>query len=158
MDDTTIHYVRTRPFTPEGCRLDQAVAYWRTLHSDADAQFDTVVELMPPQIEPQVTWGTSPEMVLGDRRQRRNPPTSKTLVNVLPWSARCSTWRLEANKPLKRSVGRQGVHRLYAPTAASKICGSGCCRSVVKRSVAEWRATSKLGLVVPGSGLVEGTG
>ena len=44
---------------------DQAVTYWRTLHSDGDAQFDTVVELDASQIVPQVTWGTSPEMVLG---------------------------------------------------------------------------------------------
>src|SRR5690606_2580806 len=64
VDDTTINYVKGRPFSPKGVEWEQAVAYWRTLHSDPDAKFDTVVELDATQIKPQVTWGTSPEMVL----------------------------------------------------------------------------------------------
>jgi len=63
-DETTLQYVKGRPFTPKGIEWDQAVAYWRTLHSDADACFDQVVELDAASIRPQVTWGTSPEMVL----------------------------------------------------------------------------------------------
>ncbi|MDX3906219.1 MAG: 3-isopropylmalate dehydratase large subunit [Pigmentiphaga sp.] len=64
VDDTTIDYLRGRPFSPTGALWDQAVAYWRTLRSDGDAVFDTVVEIDASAIRPQVTWGTSPEMVV----------------------------------------------------------------------------------------------
>jgi 3-isopropylmalate/(R)-2-methylmalate dehydratase large subunit len=64
VDDTTIDYVKGRPFSPVGPHWDQAVAYWRTLHSDPAAKFDAVVTIDAATILPQVTWGTSPEMVL----------------------------------------------------------------------------------------------
>ena len=63
VDDTTINYVKGRPYAPKAEQWDAAVAYWRTLHSDEGAQFDAVVELDATAIQPQVTWGTSPEMV-----------------------------------------------------------------------------------------------
>lgn len=63
VDDNTIEYLRGRPFAPVDDMWDQAVAYWRTLRSDPEAQFDKVVELDAGTIAPQVTWGTSPEMV-----------------------------------------------------------------------------------------------
>src|SRR5207247_7545828 len=65
VDDKTIEYVKGRPLAPTGVEWGQAVTYWKTLHSDGNARFDTVVELDAAQIIPQVTWGTSPEMVLG---------------------------------------------------------------------------------------------
>jgi len=64
VDDTTIDYLKGRPFSPTGETWDRAVAHWRTLVSDADAKFDAVVELDAATIQPQVTWGTSPEMVV----------------------------------------------------------------------------------------------
>jgi 3-isopropylmalate/(R)-2-methylmalate dehydratase large subunit len=64
VDDTTIEYVKGRPFAPRGELWDQAVVAWRELHSDDDAHFDRVIELRGEDIAPQVTWGTSPEMVL----------------------------------------------------------------------------------------------
>ncbi len=64
VDDKTIDYVSGRPYSPKGKDWARAVTYWRTLHSDQDAVFDTVVELHGEDIEPQVSWGTSPEMVL----------------------------------------------------------------------------------------------
>ena len=64
VDDITLNYVEGRAMAPKGEHWDQAVAYWKTLHSDADAHFDTVIELAGEDIEPQVSWGTSPEMVL----------------------------------------------------------------------------------------------
>ncbi len=64
VDDKTIAYVKDRPYAPQGAQWDAAVAYWKTLHSDADAHFDTVVVLQGEEIEPQVSWGTSPEMVI----------------------------------------------------------------------------------------------
>jgi 3-isopropylmalate/(R)-2-methylmalate dehydratase large subunit len=63
-DDKTLEFVRGKPLAPTGAQWDQAVAYWRSLHSDPDAVFDRVVNLVAEEIEPQVTWGTSPEMVL----------------------------------------------------------------------------------------------
>ena len=63
VDDTTIEYVRGRPFSPTGDQWEKAVAYWKTLHSDEGAKFDAVVKLDASEIQPQVTWGTSPEMV-----------------------------------------------------------------------------------------------
>jgi len=64
VDGTTIDYVKGRPFSPTGETWDAAVKYWRTLHSDLDAEFDKVVELDGAEILPQVSWGTSPEMVV----------------------------------------------------------------------------------------------
>ena len=64
VDDTTIDYVKGRPFAPSGPTWDAAVAYWRTLKSDPDAKFDREVKLDARDIRPQVTWGTSPEMVV----------------------------------------------------------------------------------------------
>jgi 3-isopropylmalate/(R)-2-methylmalate dehydratase large subunit len=63
VDDLTIEYVRGRPFAPTGPQWDAAVAHWRTLHSDPGARFDRVVQIDASRVEPQVTWGTSPEMV-----------------------------------------------------------------------------------------------
>ncbi len=63
-DETTFDYVRTRPQAPKGEALEQAIAYWRTLPSDPDAQYDTVVDLDAAAIAPMVTWGTNPEAVL----------------------------------------------------------------------------------------------
>lgn len=64
VDNKTIEYFHGRPFAPNGEQWDQAVSYWKTLHSDADALFDAIVELKAEDIKPQVSWGTSPEMVL----------------------------------------------------------------------------------------------
>jgi 3-isopropylmalate/(R)-2-methylmalate dehydratase large subunit len=64
VDDVTIGYVKGRPFSPTGPTWDAAVAYWRTLKSDPDAKFDREVKLDASEIKPQVTWGTSPEMVV----------------------------------------------------------------------------------------------
>jgi 3-isopropylmalate/(R)-2-methylmalate dehydratase large subunit len=65
VDDRTLEYVTGRPMAPTGALLDEAVAYWRTLVSDPDAAFDTQLTLDAAQIAPQVSWGTSPEMVCG---------------------------------------------------------------------------------------------
>src|SRR5699024_11278856 len=64
VDDTTIEYLADRPYSPKGEYWDQAVAYWRGLVSDPEATFDREVSLDAAEILPQVTWGTSPEMVV----------------------------------------------------------------------------------------------
>lgn len=73
VDDKTINYVKGRAYSPKGAEWDQAVIAWQDLHSDDDATFDTVVELDGAAIEPQVTWGTSPEMVIGINDAVPNP-------------------------------------------------------------------------------------
>jgi len=77
VDDKTIAYVKGRPLSPTGVEWDQAEAYWRTLYSDADAKFDLVIELNGADIVPQVTWGTSPEMVLGVDARVPDPDKEK---------------------------------------------------------------------------------
>jgi 3-isopropylmalate/(R)-2-methylmalate dehydratase large subunit len=64
VDDTTIDYVRGRPFAPKGANFERAATAWRELASDPDARFDRVIEIDAASLTPQVTWGTSPEMVL----------------------------------------------------------------------------------------------
>ncbi|MGS0756597.1 3-isopropylmalate dehydratase large subunit, partial [Roseateles sp. GG27B] len=80
VDDTTINYCKGRPFSPVGVEWEQAVAYWRTLHTDAAATFDLVVELDAAQLRPQVTWGTSPEMVLSIDDRVPDPEKEKDAV------------------------------------------------------------------------------
>ncbi|HEY1394436.1 MAG TPA: 3-isopropylmalate dehydratase large subunit, partial [Methylibium sp.] len=80
VDDTTIQYVKGRPYSPRGVEWEQAVAYWRALQSDAGAQWDRVVELDASQIRPQVTWGTSPEMVLSIEDRVPDPEREKDAV------------------------------------------------------------------------------
>src|SRR6059058_3605009 len=77
VDETTLGYVKGRPFSPKGVELEQATAYWRTLHSDADAQWDAIVELDASAVRPQVTWGTSPEMVLSIEDRVPDPEREK---------------------------------------------------------------------------------
>ncbi|GAB1381860.1 3-isopropylmalate dehydratase large subunit [Burkholderiales bacterium] len=90
VDDKTIDYVKGRPMAPGtdratgkfvgGPEWEQAVAYWRTLHSDDGASFDTVVELDAKAIVPQVTWGTNPEMVIGVDARVPDPDKEKDPV------------------------------------------------------------------------------
>ena len=80
VDDATINYVKGRPFAPVGPQWDQAVAYWRTLHSDPDAKFDAVVMIDAADIRPQVTWGTSPEMVVPVDARVPDPDKEKDAV------------------------------------------------------------------------------
>ncbi len=77
VDDTTIAYLKGRPFSPVGPDWDAACAYWRTLRSDADAKFDREVVLDAREIRPQVTWGTSPEMVLSIEDELPDPEREK---------------------------------------------------------------------------------
>ena len=64
VDDTTIDYLKKKPYAPKGEDWEKAVAYWRTLKSDKNAKFDSVIEINANEINPMVTWGTSPELVV----------------------------------------------------------------------------------------------
>ena len=153
VDDTTIAYVKGRPLSPAaGLEWDQAVRYWSTLHSDAGAHFDLVVELDAAQIRPQVTWGTSPEMVLSiDDRvpdPEREKDTSKrgAIERALLYMA------LEPNKPIRDIL----IDKVFIGSCTnSRIEDLREAAAVVRRIGRKVASNVKLAMVVPGSGLVK---
>ncbi len=82
VDAKTIAYVKGRPYAPQGTMWDKAMAYWHTLHSDVGAVFDRVIELDARQIKPQITWGTSPEMVIAFDERIPNPDDERDAVKA----------------------------------------------------------------------------
>src|SRR3989344_1608245 len=152
VDDKTIEYVRGRPLSPTGVEWDQAVAYWKTLHSDPDAKFDTVVKLDAADIVPQVTWGTSPEMVLGVDARVPDPDKEK-----------------DANKrgAIERALTYMGLQpgKAINDITIDKVFIGSCTNSriedmreaaaVVKNLGRKVASNVKLAMVVPGSGLVK---
>jgi 3-isopropylmalate/(R)-2-methylmalate dehydratase large subunit len=147
VDDTTIAYLQGRPLSPQGDEWAQAVAYWRTLVSDPGAHFDTVVVLDGAAIAPQVSWGTSPEMVL--------PIDAST-----PEPGRGG----EATQRALKYMGLQ-PHQRLSSIAPDKVFIGSCTNSriedlreaaaVVQRIGGRVAKGIKLALVVPGSGLVK---
>ena len=91
-DDTTYRYIQGRPMAPKAGAFEQAVAYWRTLPSDAGARYDKDVTLNAADIEPQVTWGTSPQDVQPISGKVPDPRTIADVGRARRWSGRSSTW------------------------------------------------------------------
>ncbi|MDZ7855975.1 3-isopropylmalate dehydratase large subunit [Sphaerotilus sp.] len=152
VDDKTIAYVKGRPFTPTGVEWEQAVAYWSTLQSDADAVFDAVVELDAAQIIPQVTWGTSPEMVLPidqrvpDPDKERDPVKRDAIERALKYMG------LEPNKAL----ADLHVDKVFIGSCTnSRIEDMREAAAVVRKLGKRVAANIKVAMVVPGSGLVK---
>ncbi len=149
-DDTTFAYIKGRPFAPQGEQWDKAVAYWRTLHSDAGAKFDAVVELGAAQIKPQVTWGTSPEMVVAVDGRVPDPAGVADAVKRGDWERALQYMGLQANTPIseikidKVFIGSCTNGRIEDMRAAAAVAKG--------KKVA---ANVKLAMVVPGSGLVK---
>lgn len=150
VDDTTIDYVRGRPYAPSGALWELAVTAWRALHSDADAHFDRVVELRGEDIKPQVTWGTSPEMVLPIDGVIPDPATMDNAAQ------RTSTERALQYMGLKPGMSITDIKLdtvFIGSCTNSRIEDLRAAAAVVKgRTVA---ATVKRALVVPGSGQVK---
>ena len=150
VDDKTIAYARGRPFSPKGVLWDQAVAYWQSLHSDADAQFDRVVELRAADIQPQVTWGTSPEMVVAVGGTVPDPDKESDAVKRDGMKAALKYMGLTANTPItaiaidKVFIGSCTNSRIEDLRAAAHVAQGKRVASNVK-----------LAMVVPGSGLVK---
>ena len=150
VDDKTIDYLRGRNFAPSGEQWERAVAYWRTLHSDDGAVFDKVVRLKAEDIAPQVTWGTSPEMVdsvlarVPDPAALDDPVRRQSLERALRYMD------LQPGTPItdiridKVFIGSCTNSRIEDLRAAAEV--------VKGRHVA---AGVKLAMVVPGSGLVK---
>jgi 3-isopropylmalate/(R)-2-methylmalate dehydratase large subunit len=150
VDDKTIEYLRGRPYAPEGALWERAEAYWRTMVSDAEAPFDQVIELDASQIEPQVTWGTSPEMVVPVTGRVPDPAEA-------PNSVKRSDW--------ERALHYMGLrpHQAISEIQVDKVFIGSCTNSRIEdlraaAAVVRGRrlaANVKQALVVPGSGLVK---
>ncbi|HRP22590.1 3-isopropylmalate dehydratase large subunit [Thauera sp.] len=150
VDETTIAYLKDRPFSPKGEAWDQAVDYWRSLQSDEGAEFDKVVELKAEDILPQVTWGTSPEMVttvdgrVPDPAAVADPVRREGIERALKYMG------LTANTPI-------------TDIPVDQVFIGSCTNSRIEdlreaAAVAKGRkkaANVKRVLVVPGSGLVK---
>jgi 3-isopropylmalate/(R)-2-methylmalate dehydratase large subunit len=150
VDDTTFAYVKGRPFAPAGSDWDTAVAHWRTLHSDDGAQFDRVVEIDATAIAPQVSWGTSPEMVVGvdgrvpDPAREADPVKRDGIERALKYMALAPDTPITQIAIDKVFIGSCTNSRIEDLRAAAKVLRG--------RHVA---GSVKLALVVPGSGLVK---
>ena len=152
VDETTLQYVKGRPFTPTGVEWDQAVQYWRTLHTDAGAKFDAVVELDAAQIRPQVTWGTSPEMVLSIDDRVPDPDKEKDAVKRGAIERALQYMALEPNK----AINDIRIDKVFIGSCTnSRIEDMREAAAVVKRLGGRVAGNVKLAMVVPGSGLVK---
>ena len=150
VDDITIEYISGRPFAPKGDSWEKAIAYWRTLRSDEGVKFNQVVKLDAAQIKPQVTWGTSPEMVTTVDGRVPDPLQITDSVR---------------RNDMERALKYMGLapNTLISEIYLDKIFIGSCTNSRIEdlRAAAEvikdrHIATNiKLAMVVPGSGLVK---
>ncbi len=152
VDETTLSYVQGRPFSPRGVELHQALAYWKTLQSDPGAKWDAVVELDASQIQPQVTWGTSPEMVLSIDDRVPDPEREKDPNKRLAMERALEYMALKPNTPLS-SISIDKV--FIGSCTNSRIEDMREAAAVVKRLGKRIASNVSLALVVPGSGLVK---
>ena len=151
-DDTTMAYVQGRPYTPSGVEWAHALAHWRTLQSDADATFDAVVELDAATIRPQVTWGTSPEMVLSIEDRVPDPEREKDANKRGAIERALAYMALEPNKP----IADIAIDKVFIGSCTnSRIEDMREAAAVVRKLGRKLAANIKLALVVPGSGLVK---
>ncbi len=149
-DDTTFAYLKGRPFAPHGAQWDQAVTYWRTLHSDEGAKFDTLVELNAADIKPQVTWGTSPEMVVAVDGLVPDPENAPDAVKRGDWERALAYMGLQANMPIEQIK----IDKVFIGSCTNgRIEDMRAAAAVAKgKKVA---GNVMLAMVVPGSGLVK---
>ena len=153
VDETTIAYVKGRPLSPAaGLEWEQAVRYWSTLHSDAGAHWDRVVELEAAQIRPQVTWGTSPEMVLSIDDRVPDPEREKDASKRGAIERALLYMALEPNKPITDIL----IDKVFIGSCTnSRIEDLREAAAVVRRIGRKVASNVKLAMVVPGSGLVK---
>jgi len=150
VDDTTIEYVKGRPFAPSGENWDKAVAAWQDLHSDADAVFDKTVVLNAANIKPQVTWGTSPEMVAAVDDTVPNPDDESDAVKRNGMEKALTYMGLTANQKItdiqldRVFIGSCTNSRIEDLRQAAAAIKGGTVADTLKQA-----------LVVPGSGLVK---
>jgi 3-isopropylmalate/(R)-2-methylmalate dehydratase large subunit len=150
VDDKTIEYFRGRPYAPKGAMWDLAVQAWREMKSDPDARFDKEAVLHAEDIKPQVTWGTSPEMVVPVDSAVPDPDKETNSVRRINQQQALKYMDLKAGTPI-RSIYLDKI--FIGSCTNSRIEDLRAAAAVVKgRKVAK---SIKLALVVPGSGLVK---
>jgi len=150
VDQTTIDYVAGRPYAPKGDLWDQAVAAWFDLKSDEDAEFDHEITLRAEDIKPQVTWGTSPEMVIGIDEEIPDPAAEVDRVKSEGMQKALQYMGLTPGTP----INQVKIDKVFIGSCTnSRLEDLQAAASVIKgRKVAE---NVKLAMVVPGSGLVK---
>jgi 3-isopropylmalate/(R)-2-methylmalate dehydratase large subunit len=152
VDQTTLDYVKGRPYSPSGVEWDLAVSQWRDLHSDADAVFDATVEIDASRLVPQVTWGTSPEMVTGIDGRVPDPDKEKDSVRRGAIERALTYMALEPNKPMADIP----IDKVFIGSCTnSRIEDLREAAAVVRKVGGRIAPNVKLALVVPGSGLVK---
>jgi 3-isopropylmalate/(R)-2-methylmalate dehydratase large subunit len=150
VDQKTIDYFRGRPYAPTGVLWDQAVEYWRTLHSDPGAHFDRIVDIDASEITPQVSWGTSPEMVLPIHARVPDPDKEKDdgrrsgMERALEYMGLKPNTALTDIKVDRVFIGSCTNARIEDLRAAATVARGKHVASNVKQA-----------MVVPGSGLVK---
>jgi 3-isopropylmalate/(R)-2-methylmalate dehydratase large subunit len=150
VDQKTLDYVKDRPLSPTGGMWDQAVAYWNTLHTDEGARFDAVVELNAEDILPQVTWGTSPEMVASIHGCVPDPLVQGDAVRRQGYERALQYMGLVANQKIEDIR----IDKVFIGSCTnSRIEDLREAAAVIKGR--KKAASVKLAMVVPGSGLVK---
>lgn len=149
-DQTTMDYVKGRPYAPNAEQWEQAVEFWSSLHSDDDAVFDREVSIQAADIKPQVTWGTSPEMVISVDQSVPDPAQEADEVKANGMRKALEYMGLEANQ----AINEVNVDRVFIGSCTnSRIEDLRAAATIAKgRKVAD---NVKQALVVPGSGLVK---
>lgn len=148
-DDVTFGWLRNRPMSPAGAMWDAAGDYWRTLPTDADAEFDREVRLDLGQLAPQVTWGTSPDEVVDIDGRVPDPSSAPSEAKAASWARALGYMGLEPGTPVRDIpvdrvfIGSCTNSRLADLRAAAEIVRDRRLASTVR------------GMVVPGSGLVK---
>lgn len=149
-DQKTIDYVKGRPFAPQGEQWQQAVLAWQQLHSDADATFDRVIQMDARDLRPQVSWGTSPEMVVSiedrvpDPSKETDPVKREGMLGALKYMGLTAGTPITDIYPDKIFIGSCTNGRIEDLRAAATILRG---RKLAKNI--------QLAMVVPGSGLVK---
>ena len=149
-DEKTVAYIQGRPFAPKGADWDAAVEAWKDLVSDEDAVFDTVVELNAADIQPQVTWGTSPEMVLPvdanvpDPSQESDPVKKDSIERALKYMGLAANQAITDIQLDRVFIGSCTNSRIEDLRAAAVVAKGRKVASTIKQA-----------MVVPGSGLVK---
>ncbi|HWU69106.1 MAG TPA: 3-isopropylmalate dehydratase large subunit [Stenotrophobium sp.] len=150
VDQTTIDYVKDRPFSPKGENLEKAIAWWKTLHTDESASFDREVVIEAAGIQPQVTWGTSPEMVLPVDARVPDPSQVSDAVKRSGMEKALAYMGLTANTPIEQIR----IDKVFIGSCTnSRIEDLRAAASVVKGKTRA--ANVKRAMVVPGSGMVK---
>lgn len=150
-DDKTIEYMRNRPLAPSGSMFDQAVEYWKTLHSDEGAKFDTEISFRAEDIKPMVTWGTSPEMVVPVDSKTPLPEDQKDPIKREGWERAYEYVGLKPGTPIEDIQ----INKVFIGSCTNgRIEDLRAAAYVVKKLGKKVASNVKQALVVPGSGLV----